>query len=384
MNRLLAGSAPLVLAVAGCSPGGPGHSVETRFVDAREVELLPATSRFVSVRDLAFDGESIWVLDGAPPFITRVSVRDGGSDQFGGEGQGPGEFLTPWAIQPADGPVDGSIRVWDQGNDRVSTFDPRGNLLGSERLSEDGRIRARTDLRDVSYADPFRVRSTGAELVVGHFPGRIDRTADLMTGSLQRADVRLEPGPELTRFVDHMTKSASGLREWAAVPFWDVCEGAVVLWSPVSAEVVWLDLLGEVRARTPVEEKPAPVSLEDIETYLSWMARLELGPDYEDARIDYSSMAKSNRDRFAERAPIATDLRCQSGTEAWLRQFDTSSDPLGRGQTWLQISANGTRRRVRFPDGFTPALFTEEGAFGVLEVPEGFQRLAWWKEESAI
>jgi len=273
-------------------------------------------------------------------------------------------------------------RVWDLGNSRVSTFDCLGNLVGSERLSDEGRIRARTDIRDVSYADPFRVRSVGTDIVVGRFPRRIDRTADLTRGSLVRADDRLDPGPELARFVDHMAEGTSSLREWASVPFWDVCDEAVALWSPTSAEVVWLDLQGEVRVSARVEENPVPLALEDIEIYLSWIARLELGPEYEEAGINYTSMAKAYRDRFAERSPIATDLRCESEGVAWLRRFDTSSDPLGRGQTWLKVTTDGTRQKVRFPVEFTPAVFTEQGAYGLFEVPEGYQRLAWWGVES--
>jgi len=373
----------LLSALAGCSSAPPEASIEIRVVEAGEVQLLSTDPRFESVRDLVLTGGSLWVLDGAPPFVTRVSVGDGEAEQFGRGGQGPGEFLNPWAIQPTAGPETIGIRVWDLGNNRVSTLDTLGNLVGSERLSDEGRIRARTDIRDVSYADPFRVRKLGTDVVVGRFPRRIDRTGDLVMGSLQRADDRLEPGPELARFADHMAKGSSSLREWAAIPFWDVCDETVVLWSPASAEVVWLDLQGEVRAAAPVEETSAPLSLEDIEAYLGWMARLEIGPGYEEAGINYTSMAKSYRDRFAERRPFATDLRCQSEEVAWLRRFDTSSNPLGRGQSWLKVSTDGTRQEVSFPVEFTPVVFTKQGAYGLFEAPEGYQRLAWWSENPA-
>jgi len=383
MNWRLAAVVVLLSALAGCSFASREATVEVRIVEASEIQFLPTEVQFVAVRDLVLAGEALWVLDGAPPFVTRMSLGDGEALQFGREGQGPGEFLDPRAIQPTVRPDTVGIRVWDFENNRVSSLDSLGDLVGSERLSDEGRIRARTDIRDVSYGDPFRVRSVGTDIVVGHFPRRIDRTADLVMGSLRRADDRLEPGPELARFADHMAEGTSSLREWAAVPFWDVCDEAVVLWSPASAEVVWLDLQGEVRASAPVEEDSAPLSLKDIEAYLRRMGRLELGPKYEEAGINYTSMAQSYRHRFAEWRPFATDLRCQSREVAWLRRFDTSWDPLGRGEAWLKVSTDGTRQKVRFPVEFTPAVFTEQGAYGLFEVPEGYQRLAWWSGEPA-
>ena len=371
-----------LLALAGCSSSWTEATPEPQIVESGEIQLLPIENRFVAVRDLVLVGGSLWVLDGAPPFVTRVPLEGGKAVQFGGEGEGPGEFLNPWAIQPSVRPDRSGVRVWDLVTLRVSTFDSLGHFVGSERLSDEGRIRARTDIREVSYADPFRVRSVGTDIVVGHFPRRIDRTADLVMGSLRRADSRLEPLGELVRFADHMKGGTSSFREWAAVPLWDVCDGALALWSPASDEIVWMDLQGEVRASAPVREKPSELRSEDIEAYLKWMARLEIGPGYEEAEINYASMAKTYRDRFAEYRPIATDLRCESKGVAWFRLFDTSSDPLGRGKTWMKAGREGTRQKVRFPLEFTPFVFTEGGIFGLLEAPEGHERLAWWAGET--
>jgi len=44
----------------------------------------------------------------------------------------------------------------------------------------------------------------------------------------------------------------------------------------------------------------------------------------------------------------------------------------------MRVSDKEDARRYRFPERFTPVVFAGEGAYGVLEVAEGFQLLAWW------
>ena len=372
--------AVLPFVVAACTFGESGTNFVSRTIEADEIRLLPSSAGFVAVRDVILLDESLWVLDGAPPFVARVALGDGEARHFGPEGEGPGEFLDPWAIQPTLSPDTSGVLVWDLGAGRVSEFDEAGAFLESARLSDSGRIRARSDIRDVSYADPFRVRNDRLTFLVGHFPGRIERTGDLAEGSLNRADRLLEPGPELALFSDHLASGVPSLLEWSPVPFWDACDGVVVLWSPGSGEMLWLDSSGTIRARVPVELPSAPVSLEDIETYLRWMGRLEIGPGYEDSGIDFTGLARGYRSRFADRRPVATDLRCESRGVAWMRMFDTSVDPLGRGTDWLKVSADALVERFSFPAEFNPAIFTGQAIYGLLEVSGGHQALARWGE----
>jgi hypothetical protein len=243
-------------------------------------------------------------------------------------------------------------------------------------------VRARNDIRAVSYADPFRIRAGRSGVFVGVFPERVNRTPDISSGSLWRADVQLEPGLEVARFGDHAPAGSDGLREWAAVPLWDACDGSVVLWSPESASVIWLNPQGRVVQTAPVHVPHAPLGLEDVERYLRQMSRLELGPDHEAAGINFASAARAMRGEFAEERPFATDLRCEEGDAAWIRLFDTSEDPLGRSQSWMRVSPDTFPRQVSFPRGFTPALFTSDRVYGLLESPNGDQRLAWWCEAS--
>lgn len=369
------------LLAAGCSQGPSGTTAHTLWVEAHDLQHLAPEAPFVSVRDLAVGPESIWVLDAAPPFVTRISLPAGRVTRFGREGRGPGEFLSPCALQATPDPGTPGVVAWDPGNLRVLAFDTLGTLTSSEALDGAGTVRARSDLRNLSYVDPFRVRAVGNHVVLATFPARIDRTADMADGRLRLADPRLSPETELARFAHHMDGGASSLREWVALPLWDVCDGGVVLWSPGSSRVIWLDLEGTEIGSAAVPEPTEPVSLEDVERYLRWMGRLEMGPDHEAAGADYPGMARAVRERFAERRPVATDLRCQPGGVAWLRLFDTSADPLGSGQVWLKVPMGGKARRVGFPPGFIPMGFEADGAYGVLEVPQGHQVLAWWGEE---
>ena len=372
------------LVVCGCGTGAPEGGTEVLSVEPDAIQPVSTEVRFAAVRDLALDSESVWVLDGAAPFLTRIALADGSSVQFGGKGEGPGEFLNPVAIQPALNPDESGVWVWDLGNRRVSGLDTLGVFSGSEPLSDEGGIKARSDLRYVSYADPYRIRKHGTTTLAGSFPRRLDRTGDFASGSLRRVDRRLTPGLELVRFSEHMDDGVSGSKEWAAVPYWDLCDGTVAFWSPASSRVIWLDLEGREIESVGIEGISTPIEFQDIEAYLRWMARLELGPDYDAEGIDYAGMARAHQDRFADQHPGPTDLRCESGSVAWLRLFDTSVDPLGRGQSWLRVSKEEGPRRYQFPNEFTPAVFTADGAYGVLENPEGYQQVAWWSRQPRL
>ena len=76
---------------------------------------------------------------------------------------------------------------------------------------------------------PVWLLAVGSRVVLATVPARIDRTADMAQGRLRLADRRLSPGTELARFLDHLGDDPSSLREWMALPLWDVCDGGVVL-----------------------------------------------------------------------------------------------------------------------------------------------------------
>ena len=363
----------LLCTLVGCwsEPTGP---VDYREVAIDELEILAPGIGFSAVRDVATDGDVLWVLDGAPPFLTRLSVPEETTRQFGDEGQGPGELMNPRAVV-ADSQ---GVRVWDLGNRRVNAVSRDGVTMASERMSDAASSQIRASIRNVSYADPFRVRRWDGGLVFSHFPQPVDRTADMAGGSLRWGSQGLEPAAEIFAFSDHVHGASSSLREWASLPLWDVCGASAVVWSPAEARLLWMDAQGQVVARAEVSLEPVDITVSDVEAYLRWMGRLELGPGYEAADIDYSRLAAQNMDRFARTAPLATDLRCESEDVAWIRLFDTSNDPLGRGRTWLRVERGGALAGLRFPQEFTPFVFGATGVVGVLTTADGQQQLARW------
>lgn len=372
---------PLMGVVWGCSPAAPPFDVQVDTVAVEDVLPFSPSVRFAAVRDIILSDGFLWILDSEPPFLTRLDPETGESLQVGYEGDGPGEFRDPSAIQPAVDTDPSHVLVWDFGALRVSEFDQDGAFLSSDRLSEEGGIRARSDFRDVSYGNPFRVRNHGQSFLMGQFPGRIDRTADLLSGSLTLTTRWMEPGITLQAFSTHGANEVGQDREWASVPFWDSCDGVVAFLSPSMNGVQWIDGRGGQRAERQVEIAPKAVEPADIQRYLEWMARLELGTGYPAAEIDFEALAHRYEDRFSPLAPVATDLRCESEKAAWIRLFDTSHDPLGRGPEWLRVPQGaGAIRGVRFPPVFTPVLFSEGTVVGILENwQDRGQALALWR-----
>lgn len=370
----------LLLGLGACSSGQAPPALEVDTIPLRELEPVATEAHFTTVRDMIISGGFIWVLDGAPPFLTRVNPETGEALRIGAEGRGPGEFLDPWAIQPALDTDAAHVLVWDFGTFRVSEFDPRGKLVSSDRLSEGGTVRARSDIREVSYGDPFRVRAAGQDFLLAQYPGRIDHTADLLMGTLVATDRVMEAGEPLESLRDHVMDDSSRFREWAPLPLWDSCDGVIAIWSPALGGVGWFDTTGEPRGQRNLARSAEPIRLDDIQKYLQWMARLELGPDYEKAGLDYETLARQSRDRFPRHRPGATDLRCESLHLAWIRLFDTTYDPLGRGTDWLRIPASGSTAEFRFPPGFTPFSFQDGEVWGSLDVSGGHhQILAGWR-----
>jgi hypothetical protein len=140
-----------------------------------------------------------------------------------------------------------------------------------------------------------------------------------------------------------------------------------------------MDPGGELRHSEILHEPPVRIDFEHIEAYLRRMGRLEIGPAHESAGIDYSRLARRYRNRFALEHPGPTEVRCQSKDVAWVRLFDPSADPIGKSRLWLRVSWHEDPLRFEFPRGFTPFLFLADGGYGVLEMVEGFQRLARWE-----
>ncbi len=112
-----------------------------------------------------------------------VSIKDKGGQRLRRERS---LTTTPWGVSAV-----GPSCSWRRRRASWWVF-ARGPA--SEPMDERGATRVRRDLKEVSYVEPFRVRSLGAELLVSHFPGQVDRSSDIVTGSGSRPNPASAPG----------------------------------------------------------------------------------------------------------------------------------------------------------------------------------------------
>jgi len=365
----------------GCGISGDSEVPPPEIVGLEDIRTIRPDVGFVGPRDLAMTEGAVWVLDNAPPFLTRVSLDDGSVIRIGAEGQGPGEYRFPWAVQPAQiSAGEKGVVVWDLGNGRVSVVGPEGAFLGSMLLNPSHGLRARANIRDLSYVDPFRIRNLKGRIVSGHFEDRVGSTLDVVKGTLQLVHRQLRPEREIARFSNSVDLDQATSPVWASVPLWDACGETVVLWSPATSSVLWLDLDGRVRAQTRIQIPPRIVEPASALSYLRWRVRVESASGLRASESYIRRLWLRFRSIFPEEAPPVTDIRCQAPGGAWLRLFDTSQDPVGRSQTWQMVMGRTSHRRVTFPGDFMPTLFTDHGAVGFMAGADGLQHLSLWSD----
>jgi len=380
---LLGSLALLALSATACGNNDASETLET-VVTIEELQVGIEPTLFTDVREIVPVEGGAWVLDGAAPHVTLLDEAGDVVVRFGNEGAGPEEFSAPWAMQVFGLGDAAQVAIWDLGNARVSTFSPEGELLSTHRIETGTLDGIRLDIRNVTYADPFRVRQSRGRFVFGRYPGTVSQTWDLLRGEVMASgSVELASPMLVAPLTEPVTFSASAeLTELRALPLWDACtEGSVLVWRPDLGSLRWVGPAGATHREELVPFGPRAMTHEDVVGYLRLMARLELGVEPEEKGIDIEAMARSSRKYFAARAPLATDLRCGAGEDAWLRLFDTTHDPLGRGATWITLGDEGLRS-LQFPDSFSPFAFEDTGVYGVLEDDLGFQRVALWPTSS--
>jgi hypothetical protein len=380
---LLGFLALLTLSVTACGTTDAPEPLET-VVTIEDLRVGIKPTLFTDIREIVPVEGGAWVLDGAPPHVTLLDEAGGIVVQFGEDGSGPEEFRAPWAMQVFGLGDVAQVAIWDLGNARVSTFSTEGALVSTRRIETGTLDGIRLDIRNVTYADPFRVRQSRGRFVYGRYPGTVSQTWDLLRGEVvASSSVELASPMLVAPLTEPVTFSASAeLTELRALPLWDACtEGSVLVWRPDLGSLRWVAPDGSTLREREPPFGPRAMTHQDVVGYLRLMARLELGVEPEEKGIDIDAMARSSREYFADWAPLATDLRCGAGEEAWLRLFDTTHDPLGRGSLWITFGDEDLRS-LRFPDGFSPFAFEDTGVLGVLEDDLGFQRVARWPTSS--
>ncbi len=157
------------------------------------IALLPFDSSgapFSTSDDIAIMTEEIaCVINSFESRIYCVDRRDGGINVFGGEGEGPGEFVGLTAIERGR---DGQVVAVDIGRERLTFFKPGGTLVSETRLPS--RFQPRLLRGDRLFGFKFEMLNLGGEIL----PGIVPMAADAYSGEIlwERSDLADAVGRE--------------------------------------------------------------------------------------------------------------------------------------------------------------------------------------------
>lgn len=363
------------IAATACADAPRTHDYTTEVVTADELLQMEPTVEFLDIRSTVSVPGGTWVLDSDEPYLTFIADDAAGTvTRFGPEGDGPGELRQPVAMQATATGLD----VWDVGREEVVSFDQTGHVLAIRRLSSERGGWIRPDMAEVSYLDPWRVRRLADHVVYARFPEGLTHPGEAASGALVASIDELGLGETIVEYRGLVPTGRDAQSQFAAVPLWDACDDQLVVWDPRRSEVRWHDARGQDLATIPVEIQSPPITEDGVVRFLRHMARLEIGPDFESAGIDFSAMAADLKSDFGERGPAITDVRCAAPDVAWLQLFDMSEDPLGHGSTWIRVGGDTPPEAVVFPEHFRPIEFGIDVLLGSDEGISG-QTLSQWR-----
>jgi len=365
----------LALVLAACTGPEPRHDYATEVVPSDQIVRVGPRVDFLNIRSTASTGDGTWVLDRGEPYLTFIA-NDAKKEviRFGLSGHGPAELRNPVAIEATHRGID----VWDVGREEVVSFDRSGRVTAARPLSRERGGWIRPDMAEVSYLDPWRVRRLANNVVYARFPDGLTHPGDAAAGALVSSRAQLGPGETLLDYGELIPAKVDVTSRFTAIPLWDACDDALVVWDPGRSEVRWQDAYGRDFAVVAVASPPPRVTEEGVVNFLRHMARLEIGPGFESADIDFTGMARDLRSEFGDRGPAFADLRCAARGVAWLQLFDMSDDPLGRGSTWIRVAQDAPPEAIVFPRHFRPTEFGGDRLLGADESAEG-QTLSRWR-----
>lgn len=363
----------LLLAAAACSEDAPprlrvfddgGVRVTLTADDTvvfAEMDSLPALSvggpdasgptRFFRIQGIHVDGRGrLWVADGQSGEL-RIFRADGSHWKTrGGQGEGPGEFVQIRLLGPRDGD---SVLVADGRIDRVTVFDPDGELVRTEQVPSSDRPAPRL----------FDVFPDGS--VLGQRP-RIVAAASLEAGRVLTDSVelvRVTPGslsPEPYGAASGPLWLWTG-RNQVPLPFtinasFDVAGDAVHLVSGPDFRIRVYEE-GELQERYGVDRPPRAVGEADIESYRAFVE--EYLP--EAMRGDYLSAL--DHELRPDLLPAYDRLLVSADRHVWVQIYDPD---ISAPHRWDVFDADREFvGQVRVPGGFHPMAVTREALVGV-------------------
>ena len=372
----------LIVGAPSCGSHDAGGTAPLQ-IGVQALKLVsPADDVLWGVRDILEHRGTVWALTGSAPFVHGFTPAGSRVAAFGTAGEGPGEFRFPHGLWPGDS--EGTLTVWDAGRSAALTVSSSGKLLASRQLSDPGVIRS--DIRTVTFGDPFRVFRTDDAVVLGHYESGVSGADDLWRGKLVRASGNGQAVEEVV--VDFARDLPGAARRpgmpsvLTPVPLWDGCpDGQVAVLDPIE-RTLYLHVPGQSGPDAiPLPWRPEELQRVEKFRYLRHQMAAELrNQDVPASEIDRlaKSVLVDAEGMFPDEAPIGVDLRC-SRDRVWIQEFDGASHPLGYGPRWRTVSRHAPGPRfgqVTFPAGFMPYRITDSRAVGVVTDDLSLQRLA--------
>lgn len=321
------------------------------------------------IRDAELVDSAVVYLSASPPYVHVL--RDHSEQAWRGTDDGQGALLSPEAILGAGN----DVIIWDVGSGRLQRRDLDGSVVYDVRLRPPLSGGVAADITRATYGDPFRMRSLGKRLIRGSYRYGLTGQQDYRQGEL----IAFEPSSgETTTLLDFQRDleiAVTAAPIFSAIPLWDVCGDELRVLDPESGLLL---ALSEVGVRTPVAQVPTallerPVRDEMLAAFLRHMASVEGATQHMSEReIEEFIAARlpEMRHQAAEYVPVAVDLRCGSDNTTWLREFDASTDGLGRGTRWLRYR-QGVWDRIVLPSHFEPLRFASSEVWGVITAESG-------------
>lgn len=361
--------------------------LEPIVVDSDDVRVVGTSLTLARIEDLlpVADG-AVWALNSTDPYLVLLSSTGQELRVHGNRGEGPGEFSWPSTL--VRDPSTNDVWAYDAGFGRLVRIPEPGEQEDSTELSVDP-----SNIRRLNSYEYLWMNNGGRTWIEGSDDGFIfglGPTGQPWILSMWHTDiVRLDMAGNrevllaTTDVVGEPHAHFPGATRFLPYPMWTGCpDGSLAVYDPAENTVERLTQSG-VRSKThtlpPAEQRRITASRIYTTVYPGILRnRLMADPPepsvFRDlVRRDY----QSRQDEFAEVFPEYVHLDCSQPDTLWLQRFDTEAGQIGRGPSWLRISADGRVREVRFPADFRPLRFEGDRVWGVHSDEHNVEHAAW-------
>jgi hypothetical protein len=273
------------------------------------------------------------------------------------------------------------VAVWDVGNRKLTTYDDSGSVETETPWSPGRGGFVRSDIREVSYGDPFRIARRDDRYLLAIYGG-LSETGDFRHGALLTTDRDGNAQDTLLDFWRDIWSrhEPEAARELVDVPHWAPCGiDEVVVLEPFGPSLRWLSWSGTVLREDTLDLPRHELSEAVILNHVRSAAAPELrGRRYDASQVNQRlrEMISHNRDLFGHHEPLAVRLLCDPVGRAWLKRFPEDPRSSREGGQWVVRAPGASLVMVRMPSGFEPWRFEQEAIVGVLTDSLDFQRVA--------